>query len=81
MNHAKQRNEWFYRGRVVRGLPSAELRRRAVRVFNPLHDPRDTRQFSRGCGDEYCHPGSQRSQAGAPQAKFPLREHSGFFCW
>ena len=35
MNHAKQRNEWFYRGRVVRGLPSAELRRRAVRVFNP----------------------------------------------
>ena len=28
-DHVKQRNEWFYRGRVVRGLPSAELRRRA----------------------------------------------------
>ncbi len=32
MDHAKQRNEWFYRGRVVRGLPSAELRRRAVQA-------------------------------------------------
>src|SRR5579862_4217623 len=28
-DHVKERNEWFYRGRVVRGLPSAELRRRA----------------------------------------------------
>lgn len=28
-DHIKQRNEWFYRGRIVRGQPSAELRRRA----------------------------------------------------
>lgn len=27
--HVKQRDEWFYRGRMVRGEPSAELRRRA----------------------------------------------------
>jgi hypothetical protein len=27
--HVRERNEWFYRGRVVRGLPSAEFRRRA----------------------------------------------------
>lgn len=31
-DHVKQRNEWFYRGRIVRGLPSAELRRRAVEM-------------------------------------------------
>ena len=31
-DHAKERNEWFYRGRVVRGLPSAELRRRAYQA-------------------------------------------------
>jgi len=28
-DHVRERNEWFFRGRVVRGLPSAELRRRA----------------------------------------------------
>jgi hypothetical protein len=28
-DHVKERNEWFSRGRVVRGLPTAELRRRA----------------------------------------------------
>src|SRR5690242_13457953 len=28
-DHVKERNEWFYRGRVLRGRPSAELRRRA----------------------------------------------------
>jgi hypothetical protein len=28
-DHVRERNEWFYRGRVVRGLPSAELRWRA----------------------------------------------------
>ncbi|HEV3510609.1 MAG TPA: hypothetical protein VGS05_02825 [Candidatus Sulfotelmatobacter sp.] len=28
-DHTKERNEWFYRGRIVRGQPSAELRRRA----------------------------------------------------
>jgi len=28
-NHMKERNEWFYRGRLVREQPSAELRRRA----------------------------------------------------
>src|SRR5271166_3948751 len=28
-DHVKERNEWFYRGRILRGLPSAELRRRA----------------------------------------------------
>jgi hypothetical protein len=31
-DHVKERNEWFYRGRVVRGLPSAELRRRAYQA-------------------------------------------------
>ena len=28
-DHTKERNEWFYRGRLVRGQPSAELRRQA----------------------------------------------------
>jgi hypothetical protein len=28
-DHVKERNEWFFRGRVVRGKSSAELRRRA----------------------------------------------------
>jgi len=28
-DHIRERNEWFYRGRIVRGLPSAELRKRA----------------------------------------------------
>jgi hypothetical protein len=27
-DHVEARNEWFYRGRIVRGKPSAELRRR-----------------------------------------------------
>ena len=31
-DHLKERNEWFYRGRVVRGMPSAELRRRAYQA-------------------------------------------------
>jgi hypothetical protein len=31
-DHVKQRNEWFYRGRIVRGLPTAELRRRAYQA-------------------------------------------------
>ncbi|MGB8061687.1 MAG: hypothetical protein WCF26_07320 [Candidatus Sulfotelmatobacter sp.] len=31
-DHVKERNEWFYRGRIVRGKPSAELRRRAYQA-------------------------------------------------
>ncbi len=31
-DHVKERNEWFYRGRIVRGQPSAELRRRAYQA-------------------------------------------------
>ena len=31
-DHVKERNEWFYRGRVVRGKPSAELRNRAYQA-------------------------------------------------
>ncbi len=31
-DHVKERNEWFYRGRVVRGKPSAELRRGAYQA-------------------------------------------------
>jgi hypothetical protein len=31
-DHVKERNEWFYRGRVVRGRPSAELRSRAFQA-------------------------------------------------
>ncbi len=31
-DHVKERNEWFYRGRIVRGLPTAELRRRAFQA-------------------------------------------------
>ena len=31
-DHIKERNEWFYRGRVVRGLSAAELRRRAYQA-------------------------------------------------
>jgi hypothetical protein len=28
-DHVKERNEWFFRGRLIRGKPAAELRRRA----------------------------------------------------
>jgi len=31
-DHLKERNEWFYRGRLVHGKPSAELRRRAYQA-------------------------------------------------
>jgi hypothetical protein len=31
-DHVKERNDWFYRGRIVRGQPSAELRRRAYQA-------------------------------------------------
>ena len=31
-DHIKERNEWFFRGRLVRGLPSADLRRRAYQA-------------------------------------------------
>src|SRR5437016_14656382 len=31
-DRVKQRNEWFFRGRVIRGKPSAELRRRAYQT-------------------------------------------------
>ena len=31
-DHVQARNIWFYRGRVVKGLPSAELRRRAYQA-------------------------------------------------
>src|SRR3974390_1641767 len=31
-DHVKERNEWFSRGPIVRGQPSAELRRRAYQA-------------------------------------------------
>jgi len=31
-DHVKERNEWFFRGRLVPGKPSAELRRRAYQA-------------------------------------------------
>src|SRR5208283_803234 len=31
-DHIKERSEWFFRGRLVRGKPSAELRRRAYQA-------------------------------------------------
>ena len=31
-DHVKERNEWFFRGRVVHGKPTAELRRRAYQA-------------------------------------------------
>jgi hypothetical protein len=31
-DHIKERNEWFFRGRIVPGLPTAELRRRAYQA-------------------------------------------------
>ncbi len=55
-DHIKERNEWFYRGRIVRGLPSAELRRKAYRSkvamraqrANPLVQPESQLSFSVG---------------------------------
>lgn len=35
-DHVQQRNEWFFRGRIVRGKNSAELRRRAYEAKNSL---------------------------------------------
>src|SRR5437868_14911043 len=32
LDHIKERSEWFARGRVVRGQPSAEFRRRAYQA-------------------------------------------------
>ena len=31
-DHVKERNEWFYRGRLAAGKPTAELRRRAYQA-------------------------------------------------
>ena len=31
-DHTKERNEWFFRGRLVRGMSSADLRRRAYQA-------------------------------------------------
>ncbi len=31
-DHVKERNEWFYRGRLIHGKPAAELRRRAYQA-------------------------------------------------
>jgi hypothetical protein len=31
-DHMQQRSEWFLRGRLIRGTPSAELRRRAYQA-------------------------------------------------
>lgn len=39
-DHIKERNEWFFRGRVVRGLPTAELRRRAYQAKLQLRTQR-----------------------------------------
>jgi len=39
-DHSRQRESWFYRGRVVRGLPAAELRRRAVQTMLRLRSYR-----------------------------------------
>lgn len=44
-DHPKLRNEWFYRGRVIQGLPSAELRRRAYQAKLALRQQR-TSSFS-----------------------------------
>jgi hypothetical protein len=41
-DHVRERNEWFYRGRVVRGMPSAELRRRAYQAKLQLRAQRAT---------------------------------------
>ena len=41
-DHVRERSEWFYRGRVVRGLPSAELRRRANHAKLQLRTQRAT---------------------------------------
>ena len=39
-DHVKERNEWFFRGRVVPGMPSAELRRRAYQTKMQLRAQR-----------------------------------------
>ncbi len=41
-DHVRAGSEWFYRGRVVRGLPSAELRRRAYHAKLQLRTQRAT---------------------------------------
>ena len=38
--HVKERNEWFFRGRVIRGKPSAEFRRRAYQATLQLRTQR-----------------------------------------
>ena len=41
-DHMKQSNEWFYRGRVVRGIPTADLRHRAYQRKLALRAQRAT---------------------------------------
>lgn len=41
-DHVKERNEWFYRGRIVHGLPSAQLRRRTYQSKMGLRKQRAT---------------------------------------
>ena len=41
-DHVKERSEWFFRGRLVHGKPSAELRRRAYRAKLQMRAQRAT---------------------------------------
>ena len=46
-DHVKERNEWFYRGRIVQGLLSAELGRQAYQSKMGLRKRRAMAQESR----------------------------------
>lgn len=39
-DHVRQRNEWFFRGRLIRGKSAAELRRRAYEAKFQIRGPR-----------------------------------------
>lgn len=64
-DHNKERDEWFYRGRVVRGLPSAEMPRRAYQAELAL---RTQRSLANGAGQVSLSTGSWIALGPAPLA-------------
>ncbi len=67
-DHVKERNEWFYRGRLVRGKPSAELRRRAYQTKLQMRARQAAAGTSRTAGHPELSSGSWTSLGPMPLA-------------
>jgi len=72
-NHARERNEWFFRGRLVHGKDSAELRRRAYLGKLQLRAQRAANQATgRAKATRANAPASLSSGSWAPLGPVPL---------